>query len=77
LLSNNSLVSKDQTTKIKIEDIKIGERFRSEIGDINELVESIKNNGLLCPITVTKHGLAQLRNQSNFNNISSEEKEVS
>lgn len=57
MLSNSSVVSKDLIDKIKIEDIKVGKRFRSEIGDISELVESIKNNGLLCPITVTKDNL--------------------
>jgi ParB-like chromosome segregation protein Spo0J len=57
MISNSSVVSKDLFAKIKIEDIRIGKRYRNEIGDISKLVEGIKNNGLLCTITVTKDGL--------------------
>jgi ParB-like nuclease domain len=67
--SDSSVVSKDPIDKIEIKDIKIGERFRSEIGDISELVESIKINGLLCPITVTK-AAKQQGDQAIFNNNS-------
>jgi ParB-like chromosome segregation protein Spo0J len=39
---------------LKISDIRIGKRFRKDLGNIDELVDSIKNNGLLYPIVVTK-----------------------
>ncbi|GEM_PF-1156420 len=39
---------------LKISDIQIGKRFRKDLGNIDDLVESIRNNGLLCPIAVTK-----------------------
>lgn len=41
------------TTTISIADIQIGERFRKDIGDINELGQSIAEDGLLQPIGVT------------------------
>ena len=41
--------------QISITDIKIGNRFRKDIGDITDLVNSIKNNGLLHPISITKN----------------------
>ena len=42
---------------MKVEDfpikkIKVGERFRKEMGDLNELAESIKQKGVLQPITI-------------------------
>ena len=40
--------------EIPIKDIKIGNRFRKEVGDITDLVNSIKNNGLLHPISITR-----------------------
>jgi 16S rRNA G966 N2-methylase RsmD len=41
----------------RISDIKLGNRFRKDLGNINELVQSIKTNGLICPVSVTKDGL--------------------
>ncbi|MGB7952483.1 MAG: ParB N-terminal domain-containing protein [Candidatus Nitrosopolaris sp.] len=41
---------------LKISDITVGKRFRKDLGNMDDLVESIKNNGLLCPIVVTKGG---------------------
>lgn len=37
---------------IKLEDIDVKDRFRKEIGDIEELAQSIRDNGLICPIAV-------------------------
>ena len=37
---------------IPIEHIVVGVRFREELGDIESLSESIKNEGLINPITV-------------------------
>ena len=40
-----------------VSDINIGKRFRKDPGDIDDLVESLKNNPLLCPAIVTKDHL--------------------
>jgi adenine-specific DNA-methyltransferase len=42
-----------QVVELLIEDIRIGERFRKDLGDLNELVDSIRNKGLIQPITVS------------------------
>jgi 16S rRNA G966 N2-methylase RsmD len=42
---------------MKITDIKIGTRFRRDLGNVDDLVQSIEKNGLLSPLTVTKEGL--------------------
>ena len=39
---------------VKIEDIKVGQRFRGEFGDIDDLAKNIKTKGLLQPITVDR-----------------------
>jgi len=39
---------------LKISDIKVGKRFRKDLGNIDELVYSIKNNGLIVPVTIAK-----------------------
>ena len=39
--------------KVPIADIKIGPRFRKELGDIGPLVDSIKRHGLLHPVVIT------------------------
>ena len=39
--------------KVRIADIKIGSRFRKDLGDIGPLVDSIKRHGLLHPIVIT------------------------
>jgi len=41
---------------LPIDAIKIGSRFRQDLGDIRTLAQSIADIGLLNPITVTKHG---------------------
>lgn len=38
--------------KVNIKDIKVGDRFRKELGEIEELAQSIKTKGLINPITV-------------------------
>lgn len=40
--------------KIEISDIKIGKRYRTALGDLTELCESIKKVGLLHPIVLDK-----------------------
>ena len=42
--------------RMKIEDIKVGERFRRKLGNIYLLAQSIKEEGLLYPILVDKDG---------------------
>ena len=39
--------------KISISQIKIGDRFRRDLGDIGHLVDSIKRHGLLHPVVIT------------------------
>lgn len=38
-------------------DIKVGKRHRRDLGDIDQLAESIEDIGLLNPITVNEDGL--------------------
>ncbi|KKL90582.1 hypothetical protein LCGC14_1903320, partial [marine sediment metagenome] len=40
---------------ILISDIHIGERFRKDLGSLASLKESIKEKGLIQPITVSEH----------------------
>jgi hypothetical protein len=42
-------------TSVKIKDIKIGDRFRKDLGDIEALANSIKDVGLLHPIVVNEN----------------------
>ena len=39
--------------KVSIADIKIGSRFRKDLGDIGPLIDSIKRHGLLHPVVIT------------------------
>jgi len=41
--------------KLKIEDIKIGNRIRQDAGDLSQLKRSIQDVGLLTPIIVNEH----------------------
>jgi len=41
--------------KMKISDIKIGNRFRKDLGDIHALADSIKDIGLLQPIVINEN----------------------
>ncbi len=41
--------------QVKLSDITVGERFRTDLGDIEELAESIRQKGVLQPITLDKH----------------------
>lgn len=43
----------DKVKFLKIADIKEGTRFRKDLGDISSLVESIKDKGIIQPITVS------------------------
>lgn len=43
--------------EIPIDQIKIGERFRTDLGDLTSLIESIKEKGIIQPITVSSNGL--------------------
>jgi ParB family transcriptional regulator, chromosome partitioning protein len=55
MLPNNSVISKDLTAKIKIEDIKIDKRFRKDVGDIKKLANSISEVGLLHPLVLNEN----------------------
>lgn len=37
---------------VKLTNIDLGDKFRKDFGDIGELAESIKKNGLICPIAI-------------------------
>ena len=39
--------------KVPITDIKIGCRFRKDLGDLGPLVDSIKRHALLHPVVIT------------------------
>lgn len=41
--------------RIALQDVELGERIRKDLGEIDELAESIKNNGLINPITVQEN----------------------
>ncbi len=45
-------ISAKRVATVKMSDIRTGHRFRQDLGNIDELVESIKENGLITPITV-------------------------
>ena len=40
--------------KIKLTEIRIGNRFRQDLGDVIPLCKSIEKNGLLHPIVITE-----------------------
>lgn len=40
---------------LSISKIKIGERFRHDLGDLNELAESIRQKGLIQPVTIDQN----------------------
>ena len=44
----------DKVKLINVSDVKIGERFRKDYGDMTAFVESIKDKGILQPITVNQ-----------------------
>lgn len=44
---------KDKLKHIKVSDILVEDRSRVNLGDLNELIESIKANGIIQPITVS------------------------
>lgn len=43
---------KDKLKHVKLEDITVGERFREDLGDLEELIESIREKGIIQPMTV-------------------------
>jgi ParB family transcriptional regulator, chromosome partitioning protein len=43
------------SNKIAISDIKVGNRFRKDLGDIDSLAQSIQDIGLLHPIVVNEN----------------------
>lgn len=43
-------------TTIPVDDVKVGKRFRSDMGSIDNLVESIASVGLLHPIVIDRDG---------------------
>ena len=42
--------------RMAVQDIELNLRVRKNLGDLNALMESMKNHGLLNPITVTEKG---------------------
>ncbi len=42
--------------KIKVKDIKVGNRIRRDIGDLEDLKRSLKRHGLLNPISINPKG---------------------
>jgi len=59
---------------IKIQDIKIGKRFRKDIGDLTELKNSINEIGLLHSIVIDKNNnlIAGLRRLKVFEELGKE-----
>lgn len=45
-----------ETVELPIKDIRVGSRFRDDLGDISELAESIRAKGIIQPLTVTPEG---------------------
>ena len=45
------------TTKLPIDGINVGFRYRKDLGDLRTLADSIGEVGLLHPIVVTSEGL--------------------
>jgi ParB family chromosome partitioning protein len=43
----------DVVCEVRLDDIKVGERSRKDMGDIKALAESIKEVGLLHPIVIS------------------------
>lgn len=50
---------KSEVASVPIASIKVGDRFRKELGAIDELKDSIRANGLIHPIAVLDEGLGQ------------------
>lgn len=46
------MAAKDRLKNVKLSEIKVGERFRKDLGDIEELTASIKEKGIIQPITL-------------------------
>ena len=42
-----------EQASIPLEDIRIGERFRDDYGDMDDFIESIRDKGIITPITIT------------------------
>jgi ParB-like chromosome segregation protein Spo0J len=51
----NAITRKKLTNTIKIADIKVGARFRKELGDIYTLTKSIQEIGLLHPVVINQN----------------------
>ena len=64
--------------RMKTKDIKVGERFRRKLGNIELLAQSIKEEGLLYPILVDKDGnlIDGQRRLTALNQLGIEETEV-
>ncbi len=43
---------KDKLKYVKITEIIVGERFRKDFGDLDELVSSIQEKGIIQPISI-------------------------
>lgn len=47
---------KDKLKHLKLTEIVVGERFRKDFGDLDELIDSIKRKGIIQPLTVSTDG---------------------
>ena len=48
---------KDKLRHVKLEEITVGERFREDFGDIEELKASIKEKGIIQPLTIDSNSV--------------------
>src|SRR5258706_7549562 len=53
--AQTTLVPSGTLKQVPLKDIKIGERFRKDFNDQEAFIESIREKGILQPITVDKH----------------------
>jgi ParB-like chromosome segregation protein Spo0J len=42
----------NKSSVLRISDIRVGKRFRRDLGNIDDLGESIRNNDLIVPVTI-------------------------
>lgn len=52
---------RDKLKHVKLEEIIVSERFRDDLGDLDEMVESIKNKGIIQPLSVSVDDSGSMR----------------
>lgn len=55
MATQEMFIRKDKLKIIKLSDITVGERFRTDLGNIDELADAIREKGVIQPITVDNH----------------------